>query len=177
MKYGSKETVSLFLVLENVVQFLVGEDKAMAENNRNMGTVLVVEPDETERRALDLILTAIGGYVVTTCDTVTQALAGLRTTAFDLVITNTTIENINDGIGFIKLLCLQGNGAVPHHPAVLVVSQDKSSSTVRECIAIGAMHYVIRPYGARKLLESVEKIVSTASEFHNRASGSQGSAW
>jgi two-component system, NtrC family, response regulator PilR len=101
--------------------------------------VLVVD-DETSMRELLGIMLRKSGYAVTPADGGEQAVELLKTTAFDLVITDLRMRKI-DGLAVLR-------AAKDYSPQtmVLVVTAFASTETAVEAMRLGAYDYITKPF-------------------------------
>jgi two-component system response regulator PilR (NtrC family) len=101
--------------------------------------VLVVDDEASMRELLGIMLRK-SGYAVTPADGGDQALELLRTTAFDLVITDLRMRKV-DGLAVLR-------AAKEHSPQtmVLVVTAFASTETAVEAMKLGAYDYITKPF-------------------------------
>ena len=116
-------------------------------------TILVVD-DERSMRDLLAIMLKREGYEVTTADGGEAALAALKGTGFDLVITDLRMRGM-DGLGVLRAAKELDPQAV-----VLVVTAFASTETAVEAMKLGAYDYITKPFK----LEEIRLIIAKALE-------------
>ncbi len=105
------------------------------------GRILVVDDNETNRDMLLRRLTR-EGYAVDTAENGRQALARLAAEAFDLVLLDILMPEIN---GFEVLARLKADETLRHIPIIMISALDEIDSVVR-CIEIGAEDFLPKPF-------------------------------
>ena len=121
----------------------------------NGAKVLVVEDDETLRDAMcDTI--AYGGYQVVSASNGLEALALLKSTAVDLVISDVQMDGM-DGHTLLRRVRLLR----PDLPFVLVTAYGSIAKAV-EAMREGATDYLLKPFEAEVLLEMVSRLALCA---------------
>src|SRR6266566_3520199 len=101
--------------------------------------VLVVD-DERSMRELLPIMVRQAGHEVTVAEGGEQAVEGIKSESFDLVITDLRMRKV-DGIAVLR-------AAKEHSPSavVLVVTAFASTETAVEAMKLGAYDYVTKPF-------------------------------
>jgi two-component system NtrC family response regulator len=102
------------------------------------GRILVVEDDENLRRATNLLLER-AGYTTTVASDVQQALDSLRTSAYDLVITDLNLPGPS-GLDVVKAI----HSEYPE-TAVVVITAYATVETAVEAMKFGAYDYLKKP--------------------------------
>ena len=115
--------------------------------------ILVVESNEVRGGALAMILGQFGGHEAVVATTVNDALARIKDQSFDLVMTNTHVQQPLDGIKLAQIVLLRS--VVAHPPLVMMVTLEKELQLVRKCRHIGVVDYLVYPYDPEALLQRV----------------------
>ena len=105
------------------------------------GTLLVVDDQAMNRDVLSRRLRRQGHTVVTANDGV-DALAVMQETAFDLVLLDIMMPDMD---GYEVLRRLKSDERLQHIPVVMISAVDELQSVVR-CIAAGAEDYLAKPF-------------------------------
>lgn len=117
-----------------------------------MTSVLVVEDSKAIRSMLRVSLEE-AGFFVTEAGNGFEALKALPTRRFDLIVTDINMPDIN-GLELISFV--RSNPAYNTIP-LIIVSTEKSDEDKKRGLALGASHYVIKPFTREDLLEAVRK--------------------
>jgi CheY-like chemotaxis protein len=104
--------------------------------------ILVVDDNEDNRYTLVQRLRRLGHPNVTTAVDGRQALERLRERAFDLVLLDVMMPELN---GYEVLECLRADEALRHVPVIMISAVDQVESVVR-CIELGAEDYLPKPF-------------------------------
>jgi two-component system cell cycle response regulator len=104
--------------------------------------LLVVDDNEDNRYTLVLRLKRLGYANVTTAVDGHQALAELRERAFDLVLLDVMMPEMN---GYEVLEQLRADERLRHVPVIMISALDQLESVVR-CIELGAEDYLPKPF-------------------------------
>lgn len=105
------------------------------------GLLLVVDDDANNRDVLSRRLTR-QGHVVETADSGRAALEMMRETAFDLVLLDIMMPDMD---GYEVLGQIKADGALQHIPVIMISALNELQSVVR-CIEIGAEDYLAKPF-------------------------------
>lgn len=95
------------------------------------------------------------GFGIKTFSNAAEALAAIEKSMPDLVIVDTSLEDV-DGIEWITRL--RGE-YVPEQLPILVFSQDPSLETVERAFMAGAQDYILTPYDPTVLEEKIEHLL------------------
>jgi adenylate cyclase len=106
----------------------------------NRGSILVVDDDAVIRSMLARRLEQ-SGHEVTTAGNGRQGLEMLRAEAFDVVLLDVLMPEVN---GYQVLEQLKSNPELRHIPVVMITALDDMDSAVR-CIELGADDYLPKP--------------------------------
>jgi DNA-binding NtrC family response regulator len=113
--------------------------------------VLIVEDEDMARRNLEHILEK-EGYDVVSVENGKDALEYLRTTIFDLVITDLKMENV-DGMEVLE----NSRRLLPYTEVIMITGYATVNSAVR-AMKEGAYHYIAKPYK----IDEVRKVAREA---------------
>lgn len=116
---------------------------------------LVVEPSATLRRAVRNALRAIGVEEIVEVGDGTQALT-LGDSSVDLVITEWTLPGLA-GIGLIQRL--KQNPETSRAPVLMLTARNRKHD-VLEAIQAGASGYLLKPFTADQIKQSIEALLS-----------------
>ena len=105
------------------------------------GFVLIVDDIEANRDVLSQRLER-QGYAVTTAENGRQALERLRVDAFDLVLLDIMMPEMD---GYEVLQRLKADEALRHIPVIMISALSELDSVVR-CIGMGAEDYLPKPF-------------------------------
>ena len=106
--------------------------------------LLVVDDSEDNRYTLARLLAREGYGDVTTADDGRQALAALRERAFDLVLLDIMMPEMN---GYQVLEAVRADPGLRHVPIIVISAVDQVESVVR-CVQLGADDYLTKPFNA-----------------------------
>jgi DNA-binding NtrC family response regulator len=121
----------------------------MAEHTKEK--ILVVEDEDMARRNLEHILEK-EGYDVVSVENGKEALECLKTTIFDLVITDLKMENV-DGMEVLE----KSRRLLPYTEVIMITGYATVDSAVR-AMKEGAYHYIAKPYK----IDEVRKVAREA---------------
>lgn len=116
------------------------------------GHILIIDDEASLRKTLARILQQ-AGFEVTTAESAEQGLDFLRSTPFDLVLTDLRMPGMH-GMDALKLI--QAN--YPTLPVVLFTAQPDVSSAV-EALRSGATDYMLKPIKPEAIIERTRKIL------------------
>ena len=132
-----------------------------------MGTILVVDDEQSMREFLTIALRR-GGHQVVATHNVADALAKLRAQAFDLVITDLKMPGELDGLGLLQAI---KSGEVVRSPAkgapeqpldceVILVAAYATADTALAAMKQGAYDYLTKPFQ----LDEITAVIGRALE-------------
>lgn len=114
-------------------------------------SVLVVDDDFRVASVHVGFVEAVPGYtVVGQAHTAAEALRAAETLRPDLVLLDIYLPD-GDGLSVVRELL-----TTPAPPAVMVISAAKDLATVRQAIQLGAIHYLVKPFGFAEFAERLE---------------------
>jgi CheY-like chemotaxis protein len=121
-----------------------------------MATVLVVDDSAVDRRFVGGILSRDGRFTVEFAEDGSQALARMRESRPDLIVTDLQMPNRN-GLELVAAVRM-------HHPGVpiILMTGHGSEDLAVEALHRGAANYVPKPQLGERLLDSVEEALSLA---------------
>lgn len=108
--------------------------------------ILVVDDNELNRHILGARLKH-GGYEPTCVADPRQALEQLRTSTFDLIMSDIIMPEID---GYELLRMIKENAAWKNIPVIMTSALDDDDSIAR-CFVLGAADYITKPYNAIEL--------------------------
>lgn len=115
--------------------------------------ILVIDDEASLRKTMARILQQ-AGFQVTTAEDAEQGLAFLKTSMFDLILTDLRIPGIQ-GLDALKLITAN----YPSLPVILFTAQPDVNSAV-EALRHGATDYLLKPLKPEVLIERVTTILS-----------------
>jgi two-component system chemotaxis response regulator CheY len=120
-----------------------------------MASILVLDDSASMRQMIKTALMDKGHAIVGAANGV-QGLKFAKSTAFDLVITDLNMPEM-DGLTFVRELRKS-----PDHRAipVLFVSTESRDAVKQEAKAAGATGWVMKPFSADQLCRVVEKVLA-----------------
>jgi DNA-binding NtrC family response regulator len=125
----------------------------MRETMRKTGKLLIVDDEEVALRNLEHVMRK-EGYEVTTATTGTEAMSLIESRAFDLLLTDLRMENI-DGMHLLKA-CKK---RLPESEVIMITGYATTESAVM-AMKEGAFHYIAKPFR----LDEVRQVVAEALE-------------
>jgi DNA-binding response OmpR family regulator len=117
------------------------------------GHILVIDDEASLRKTMARILQQ-AGFQVTTAEDAEQGLAFLKTSTFDLILTDLRMPGIH-GLDALKLITAN----YPSLPVILFTAQPDVNSAV-EALRHGATDYLLKPLKPEVLIERVRTILS-----------------
>lgn len=96
------------------------------------------------------------GYDVTTCQDGASGIAEIEQTAFDLVLTDLRMPNV-DGMDVLRHV----RENIPHVPVIMITGHASLDSAV-EAMKAGAFHYIAKPFR----LDEAREVVRSALKLH-----------
>jgi two-component system, OmpR family, alkaline phosphatase synthesis response regulator PhoP len=116
------------------------------------GHILVIDDEASLRKTMARILQQ-AGFQVTTAEDAEQGLAFLKTSTFDLILTDLRMPGIH-GLDALKLITAN----YPSLPVILFTAQPDVNSAV-EALRHGATDYLLKPLKPEVLIERVKTIL------------------
>ena len=116
------------------------------------GHILIIDDEASLRKTLARILQQ-AGFEVTTAESAEQGLDYLRTTAFDMVLTDLRMPGMH-GMEALKLIHIN----YPSLPVVLFTAQPDVNSAV-EALRHGATDYLLKPIKPEAIIERTRTIL------------------
>jgi DNA-binding response OmpR family regulator/tRNA A-37 threonylcarbamoyl transferase component Bud32 len=134
-----------------------------------LGSILVVDDDPAMRHMLETVLTRFG-YDVATADDGAQAVVRLRARAYDLVISDIEMPNL-DGVDLLDTIKSSNLDA-----DVLMVSAVNSVEKAVECMKLGAAGYLTKPLDPKALKDEVRAVFAKRRSAHAKSEPTVSSA-
>lgn len=122
-------------------------------SDKNM-KFLVIDDFPTMRRIVRNLLKELGYSNVEEAEDGVDALAKLRETKFDFVVSDWNMPNL-DGLEMLKQI--RQDDALKHLPVLMVTAEAKKENIIAAAQA-GASGYVVKPFTAGTLEEKLNKI-------------------
>ena len=116
---------------------------------------LIVDDFSTMRRIVRNLLKEIGYLNADEAEDGRAALAKLRAQAFDFVVSDLNMPNMN---GFELLHEIRADNALKSLPVLLVTAEAKKEDIITAARE-GASGYIVKPFTKATLEEKIEKIV------------------
>ena len=123
----------------------------MSGGRNTMGARLLLIDDDADFRQAVKITLGKNNYLVTTADSVANAIEKLKTETIDLVITDLKME---DGTGLEILNHIKTHD---HEIAVILLTAYGSIENAVEAMQMGAYCYLTKPFKTEELLIQIEK--------------------
>ncbi|HCK09719.1 MAG TPA: hypothetical protein DHW45_07570, partial [Candidatus Latescibacteria bacterium] len=101
--------------------------------NTSQGRVLVVESDAIRGDTLRELLETTGAYDVSLATSPQEALGMVVREQFQLILTNTTVEVVSDGIHMSRAIIKLKENA----PAIIALANQADSATINLCARSG----------------------------------------
>ena len=118
---------------------------------------LVVDDFPTMRRIVRGLLKELGFLDVDEAEDGVIALAKLKSTPFDFVVSDWNMPNMT---GIELLRAIRSDPALAHLPVLMVTAEAKKENII-EAAKSGANGYVVKPFTAATLDEKLNKIFKT----------------
>ena len=118
---------------------------------------LVVDDFSTMRRIVRGLLKELGFLEVDEAEDGVIALAKLKSTPFDFVVSDWNMPNMT---GIELLRAIRADPALAHLPVLMVTAEAKKENII-EAAKSGANGYVVKPFTAATLDEKLNKIFKT----------------
>jgi signal transduction histidine kinase/CheY-like chemotaxis protein len=132
-----------------------GSGAAATDRRDAAGLVLVVEDDPTNQLIVGSMLRG-AGYQVLTADDGGHALALLREHAFDLVLMDWQMPDM-DGLAVTRLIRAGAVGAYGEHVPIVALTANAFAEDRTACLAAGMNDFLTKPVLVRQLLDVVER--------------------
>jgi two-component system chemotaxis response regulator CheY len=116
---------------------------------------LVVDDFSTMRRIVRGLLKEMGCNNVEEADDGVNALAALKASKFDFVVSDINMPNMN---GFDLLKAIKADDALKHIPVLMVTAEARKEDIVLAA-QTGAAGYIVKPFTKATLEEKVQKIM------------------
>lgn len=116
------------------------------------GHILIIDDEAPLRQTLARILQQ-AGFEITTAESAEKGLDYLKTTSFDLVLTDLRMPGMH-GMDALK----QIHTEYPHIPVVLFTAQPDINSAV-EALRYGAIDYLLKPIKPEAIIERTRSIL------------------
>ena len=117
--------------------------------------ILIVEDSATMRRIIRFKLLALGVDAVVEAEGAEAAVALVRQTKFDLVITDRAMTGMN-GVELIRVI--RATPGLEHLP-VLMITGSGDPEDVVEALDAGVNDYIIKPFTVLTLKDKIEALV------------------
>jgi len=121
--------------------------------NKNM-RILIVDDFSTMRRIVKNLLNDIGMTNTAEAEDGHSALAALRASSFDFVITDWNMPGMT-GIDLLK--SIRSDDKLKTLPVLMVTAESKREQII-EAAQFGVNGYIIKPFTAQTLQEKLDKI-------------------
>jgi two-component system, chemotaxis family, chemotaxis protein CheY len=121
--------------------------------NKNM-RILIVDDFSTMRRIVKNLLNDLGYSNTAEAEDGGSALAALRGSKFDFVITDWNMPGIN---GIELLRTIRADAALAKLPVLMVTAEAKREQII-EAAQAGVNGYIIKPFTAQTLEEKLNKV-------------------
>ncbi len=124
-----------------------------------LGKVLIVDDEEIVRKALTKVIKKINAIPVNAKDG-KEALRALKRNSFDLILLDIRLPDI-DGISLLKEI----KKRYPYIDIIMITGYPSIESTV-ECIKLGALDYLVKPFTLNKIEATLLKVLSESEIFY-----------
>ena len=116
---------------------------------------LIVDDFSTMRRIVRNLLKELGYANADEAEDGTDALAKLRASKFDFVVSDINMPNMN---GFDLLKAIKADDSLKHLPVLMVTAEARKEDIVLAAQS-GASGYIVKPFTKATLEEKVQKIL------------------
>ena len=123
--------------------------------HRPLVTVLVVDDDRLISHVLRTILAQLGIVLVEEAKSGQAALARMRESDFDLVISDWNIEPMT-GLDLLKEV--RADARLKHTPFIMITAESKTENVIAAKQA-GVSNYIVKPFNAETLRDKIEKVL------------------
>ncbi len=110
-------------------------------------TILIVEDNQADRSRLEKLLSG-AGYMVSSAENGTQALAAVKTSKPDAIFMDVNMPGMD---GFAATRALRNDSGTKDIPVVLVTSKDQKADIAWGQM-LGAKGYITKPYTDDQIL-------------------------
>ncbi len=117
---------------------------------------LIVDDFSTMRRIVRNLLKEAGYVHADEAEDGVTALAKLRSTSFDFVVSDINMPNMN---GFELLAQVRADAALKHLPVLMITAEARKEDIVMAA-QIGASGYIVKPFTKATLEDKVAKILA-----------------
>jgi two-component system chemotaxis response regulator CheY len=117
-------------------------------------TILIVEDSSTTRSLIRAVIEELGDFETVEASSGFEALKMLPQQAYDLIITDINMPDIN-GLELINFV--RSNARYSQVP-IIIVSTERSEEDKKRGMALGATAYVTKPFQSLELQEAIQKI-------------------
>ncbi len=119
-----------------------------------MSKVLVVDDSVSMRQMVVFTLTS-AGYQVTEKNDGQQALDAVKTTQFDVIVSDVNMP-VMDGITFVKNVRMLPNYKFT---PILMLTTESGGDKKTEGKAAGATGWIVKPFNPEQLLATIKKVL------------------
>ena len=123
-------------------------------HHRPLKRVLVIDDDPDLLAVVSLALTALGGYVVETCDSPFDAVAAARGFGPDLILLDVMMRGL-DGFGVLKDM---GEVAATSGTPVVFISAHADRRQIAQYESLGCLGVIPKPFDPVALSETLEQL-------------------
>ena len=117
-------------------------------------SILTVDDSASVRMAIRIALSG-AGYTVTEADDGTTALAKVRTTRFDMIVTDLNMPKM-DGLTMIReLRKMPGQAGVP----IIFITTESDNAIKAEAKAAGATGWLVKPFQPEQIVKVARKVL------------------
>jgi two-component system, chemotaxis family, chemotaxis protein CheY len=119
-----------------------------------MSRILVIEDDDALSWVISRILST--KYEIVLIKNGLEAMAWLTNSNFpDVIITDLHMPQL-DGMELLKFLKHSG---IYRDIPVIILSGDENPEVAKHCLELGAVKYILKPFGPELLMTDVERII------------------
>lgn len=118
-------------------------------------TILIVDDSAAMRSLLVSTLETLGTISTVQAPNGFEALRMLPREQVDLVLTDINMPDING----LELLSFIRNNPIYRDLPVVVISTEGSRKDIEKGLALGANHYLVKPFSPEQLLETVKRFL------------------
>jgi len=138
---GKPDNTSTAALVREATSSIHAMDRGRRSIGTERGAILVVDDNEFNREVLRQHLGRIG-HVVTTAENGRDALEVVKAAAFDLILLDILMPDIN---GYDALIRLKADEATRDIPVIVISALDDMDAVV-SCIEVGAEDYLPKPF-------------------------------
>jgi len=138
---GKPDDTSTAALVREATSSIHAMDRGRRSIGTERGAILVVDDNEFNRDVLSQHLGRIG-HVVTTAENGREALDVVKTAAFDLILLDILMPELN---GYDALIRLKADEATRDIPVIVISALDDMDAVV-SCIEVGAEDYLPKPF-------------------------------